>query len=366
MILTGMMGTIATQRLQGDGVPEPDGALQGALLRYGLRRFEASVQGLLANDGSANAASETWHLTSEHLPELLALAGGKTCAYQRHDHRDLFCAAPAPDDTSAIYTIDGRKAAPTSTDVCRRCALPDADYLCSHLTHPSVTSGLNPRAPWMERHVIGALCDLGKPEVDDPGNCRPGGHPCWRRVIQAGPRPVESISPLGLAESFDVLDALWRLVFGSKKRLLALNTATGSAALALGCANRAEFESRLSALADVISKLKVDRDILPADVDPKDFKSVDLMERALFHKLPAERHPDVGAALQTLRKVCQARNAIQHGTTQGGGFTAKLRELGIHDAPPDWPDAWERIRAQTANSLTAIRTQLRDWVDTNL
>lgn len=65
----------------------------------------------------------------------------------------------------------------------------------------------------------------------------------------------------------------------------------------------------------------------------------------------------------TLHRVNQVRNAIQHGITRGGGLTVKLRELGIHDAPPNWAGAWDSIRVQTANALTTIRGELRRWVD---
>jgi hypothetical protein len=43
--------------------------------------------------------------------------------------------------------------------------------------------------------------------------------------------------------------------------------------------------------------------------------------------------------------------------------TAKLRDLGIHDAPPNWTGAWDTVRVQTANALTALRQVLREWID---
>jgi hypothetical protein len=54
---------------------------------------------------------------------------------------------------------------------------------------------------------------------------------------------------------------------------------------------------------------------------------------------------------------------MQHGIGRGGGLTAALRELGIHDAPPNWGGAWDTIRVQAANALTILRNELRRWVD---
>lgn len=69
---------------------------------------------------------------------------------------------------------------------------------------------------------------------------------------------------------------------------------------------------------------------------------------------------DAGKVLMVIR---QARDAVQHSITDGGGLTAKLRQLAIHDAPPNWGGAWDSIRVQTANPLTMLRNELRSWVD---
>lgn len=85
---------------------------------------------------------------------------------------------------------------------------------------------------------------------------------CWVRHVVAEPATAEPVSPLDRAEQFDFLDAYWRLNLGMKLRLLDLTTATGVASLALPCGSRAESESRLSALADIIDKLNVDDALL--------------------------------------------------------------------------------------------------------
>jgi hypothetical protein len=60
--------------------------------------------------------------------------------------------------------------------------------------------------------------------VRDSHDCRAGGHNCWQRIVGPKEPAQELITPLGPAESFDMLDALWRLAFGSKRQLLVLTT----------------------------------------------------------------------------------------------------------------------------------------------
>lgn len=91
--------------------------------------------------------------------------------------------------------------------------------------------------------------------------------------------------------------------------------------------------------------------------------SLNRMDDCLHFKLPAEQHAAIDRAIRTLRTIRQARNAEQHGITEGGGLTAKLRDLGIHDAPPNWAGAWDAVRARTVEALTALRHELMAYVN---
>ncbi|REH25975.1 hypothetical protein BCF44_13514 [Kutzneria buriramensis] len=358
--LSGYAANLIKSRLV--DIADADQFLRGLLLRYGVRRLERHMHGLEIKDLEGEPQTDVWNLAASDASELLSLTNEKTCTYQRKSGRDLFCMAPSQHDGKAIYTIEGRRCSPTSRAVCRECTLPHTDYICSHLLHPEI--GSVAAGGLYQRQVVGALCDQGMSAVREIQQCRAGGHSCWQRLVELEQPAAESISPLGLAESFDVLDAIWRLAFGRNNRLLALSTATGSAALSLGCANRAEFETRLSALADIVDRLKIDSSLLPVGGSQNDNKgSLDKLEQCLLNKLPERHRPAVVDAIRTIRRIRQARNAIQHGITEGGGLTAKLRELGIDDAPPRWSEAWDSIRVQMANALTTIRVELRQWVD---
>lgn len=364
VVLEHLAATVILAQLRDNSVAAPDHRLNYALSQYGVRRMEAALQEVLDGSVTSEDAGGEWRLDSADAPELIGLATYKPCDYQRQQGRDLFCLSPTSSDPMATYSLAGQRAAPTSRAVCRDCGLPDGGHLCSHLLHPEV-AGLRAETGPFRRQLTGAQCDLGKSEIGQPDKCRPGGNSCWQYLVTIDPAPTKSVSALALAESFDVLDAAWRLAFGRNKRLLTLNVAASSASLALGCTSRVEFESRLSALADLISKLRVGDELLPEPPDGQQQSkgSLDRIRAVLFDRMPPEQHPSIEAAVIKLRKVVQARNAIAHGITGTDGLVPKLRELNIHDAPPNWSGGWDSIRAQTTDALTNIRGDLMRWID---
>jgi len=360
--LDGMIGEIIVVQQAKLGFGDPDAMIKKAMLRYGIQRFEPLVAELLASGNASGAVSPTWTLGREDMLILLQLATSKTCEYQARIRRDLFCTIPTANDGTAIAAISGRRAAPTSRPVCNDCDLPDTDYICSHLLHPA-TTGVSSFSSY-ERQVNQVLCDLGRPEATTYASCHLGGHACAQRLLELEPaRTTPQLSALGVPESFDVLDAHWRLAFGKRQRLVLLSTVRGPSTLSLGCTTRIEFESRLSALADVIDRLNIDDDLLPAELTNEQAKgSLNRLEASLRHQLPVDQHAAISRGIQTLRRIRQSRNAAQHGTAEGG-LTERLTVLGITNAPPDWAGAWDAIRSATVDALTEIRQELRRWID---
>lgn len=363
-----MLAENQIQALPGNDA-DPAATLQQLLIRHGAHRMEATVREHQAGDSRPDSNTDTWRLTHEDLDELfllLPLIYNKNCAYQQPSGRDLMCTATDSGDKTATQPWNGRLIAPTSRAICRACAVPESDVLCTNLLHPRVNGNYFADGS-MRRTVLSALCDLGQEDVRDVSGCRAGGHACWERHVVAEPAVAEPVSPLGLPELFDVLDAYWRLYFDKKLHLVDLTTVTAPASLTLPCSSRTEFESRLSALADIIDKLKVDDALLPAMTEDEKAEkikgSLDALQIALEGKLPAQHHGNIQKTVRSLRKIRQARNALQHGITRDGGLTAKLREIGIHDAPPNWSGAWNTIRIWTADALTLLRNELRRALD---
>jgi hypothetical protein len=153
----------------------------------------------------------------------------------------------------------------TSRPICITCSLPDASYLCSHLSHAAVSSRGAAITPM--RYAAAALCERARPEIDDPSRCRPGGHPCWERILEPEIESVEMpSSPLALHEAFGYLEAVWRLAFGSNHGLLRLTSMTDIAQLSQPCRTRSEFESMMSALAAVLKAMNIPEDLFPGGV----------------------------------------------------------------------------------------------------
>ncbi|GAB1817924.1 hypothetical protein [Herbidospora sp. RD11066] len=363
--LSGQGGFIAGNRLEQQGFSRDEAreALDRALIRYGTHRLELLVTEWLETGAEVNSG-HVWELTAEEVPQLLELLRDKKCGYQVRSQRDLFCTAASDHDETAVGTIDGRRAAPTSKPICENCGLPDTDYVCSHLMHTEVV-GIRTLPGLVGRQVIGALCDQGRDEVKQFGRCHAGGNECWQRLVEVEEPAIPAVSPLELAEAFDVLDAVWRLAFDKRKPLLSLSTVTTPAALSLGCATRAEFETRISDLADLIDRIKVDDTRLRPGTDKaNEIKgSLDALTNCLHHHLDTAQYPAVDKAIRTLRTIRQARNAVQHGITDGGGLTARLRDLGIHDAPPNWSGAWDVVRARAVGALTGLRHELMMYIN---
>ena len=233
--LTDMTGEILRRQLEALQLADADDLIKKAMLRYGIRRLEPIVQEIVSNDIIAEAIHPTWKLDEGDRALLLRLATSKTCEYQRSISRDLFCMISSINDTTAVTDIEGRKVSATSRSICFRCNLPDTDFLCSHLLH-AATTGTMPR---YGRRVSQALCDLDRAEVKQPWACHLGGHSCSQRILEIDIyRPTTpQLSALSIPESFDVLDAHWRLAFGRAERLLIPSTLTGPSSLVLNCSS---------------------------------------------------------------------------------------------------------------------------------
>ncbi|MEV6924016.1 hypothetical protein AB0M46_05810 [Dactylosporangium sp. NPDC051485] len=138
-----------------------------------------------------------------------------------------------------------------------------------------------------------------------------------------------------------------------------------TASLAVDCTDLEEFESRMSALADVIDQIWPSDALLPAEIDAeKAGRSLDRLTEVLLHRLPAGQHARVEDAVSALRRVRQVRNAIQHSRVRGG-LLAALRNLGVNDASPSWADTWNVVRAQTVEALKVLREELVQFSETS-
>lgn len=188
-----------------------------------------------------------------------------------------------------------------------------------------------------------------------------------RRVVEMLTLPAfEAIpaapSPLDLVAALDYLDTVWRLTH-DKAHLFNLHSAQATAQLAFDANTPAEFESRMSALGDVLRSCKTPKADVSAAGEPRAAKSkkdrdkqLTPLEQHLIDRLP-ESQGRIEAAVGTLSHVIDVRDGGQHSGARGKGAVA-LAALGVGYPPPSWPDAWNAISAKTIEALEAIREEL--------
>jgi hypothetical protein len=206
-----------------------------------------------------------------------------------------------------------------------------------------------------------ALCDLGRAEIQEaPDRCYAGGHGCWERLIDPADRPetLITLSPLTLPESFDFLDAAWRLALGKQHRLLRLPSARTSAELATPVSSRADFDAKLSAIADVMKSWSVPDELLPegrGDI-PGDQTLTRLEVVVTSLATGDEDRARVAEAIGTLRNVNAIRRAAQHAAA-AYELPPALARLGI-SYPPEWKEAWTILQWRMVWALSEIRDLL--------
>jgi hypothetical protein len=164
-------------------------------------------------------------------------------------------------------------------------------------------------------------------------------------------------SPLDLSEALGYLDVVWRLRFGSA--LLGRTKPAAAARLSLPCSGGDEFDSRLSALADVLGQLTVELPAAEAEAKKHKEKSLARMKRriGLDPELTGEARTRIDEAIDTLRRAVRIRVSGQHSGV-GGEVAESFASLGVRYPPGDLGDAWEEIRSRCATAVDAIRQEL--------
>jgi hypothetical protein len=341
-------------------LPNPD-LLQAAVLRFAVGQITQGLKDGRFLEPLTSNNTLTLPVVAADLPTIRQLLEEKTCTYQIHQGRDLFCSVATADDPTRRGQIGLQIMAPTSRVLCRICKLPDTDYVCSHLMHPEVV-GKAHRGILQFRELHHALCDLEKPDIRNPAACRAGGNACWERLVAQEPdRAVLSLSPLTLPEAFDYLDVCWRLAFGKKQSLVRLNNATGVAMLSLPCATRDELIARLSALVDVLNSLHIPNERLPAPskVQPG---TLNCLQACLKEWLDEAEYLGCERAITVLRAVNDLRVSFQHSATVRDLPTV-CAQLSLSWPLPAPSETWARVRVTVTEALGVIREAIRRYAE---
>jgi hypothetical protein len=116
--------------------------------------------------------------------------------------------------------------------------------------------------------------------------------------------------------------------------------------LSLPCANLEGFRSRVVALADVMKRIRIPDNRLPAK-ELKDLKGnpLTMLRRALEIELGKRGRESIPAvdAVRMMQNANDVRSALEHGG-MGQKLTTALAKLGIEYPVPDYERAWNTIR----------------------
>lgn len=359
--LTGTASAMLAMRLGGSHHDADITAkIDMALVAFGAIKTEnEAISGTL--DSLADSAVHEVIITSndDELESLVDLIRTKECSYQVESEGDLFCSAASQVDEQVVGTIGLRRIAPTTGPVCIGCNMPDARLVCSHLAHPAVWSegGMGSGAI-PPRTIQQAACERNQPEIADPGGCRPGGNPCWSRVIETGVHVASQSPPRSLADALDFLDSAWQLRYGAG--ILNIKSVADVVGLASACSSREDFKSRVSELDDLIKNFVIADAALPAETTIPADQTLNRLE-AIFGAPPLS---DTVApeAIKVLRTVSRIRVGYQH-TDAAAKLQEHFRALGIENAALDWPTTWDTVRSVTADALILLARALRSKND---
>ncbi|MWA06921.1 hypothetical protein F8568_042595 [Actinomadura sp. LD22] len=172
------------------------------------------------------------------------------------------------------------------------------------------------------------------------------------RVLTPAPIPVAAppSEPLDLPLAIGYLDTTWKVKTG--RRLFMGLQADSCARLAQPCASQEEFNSAMSALADVLACV-----VPPSTQTPPKFGALAALKKGLPQGLPVEAQERIKGAIELLLTLNHIRHGQQHGDAKQKAATAH-RAPGIPYPPYDWADTWAQVVAVTRGALDSIREEM--------
>ena len=166
-------------------------------------------------------------------------------------------------------------------------------------------------------------------------------------------QPAVAPDPMALPEAFDHLDLAWRLI--KSNRLIDSTQVVRGASLMQAVTTAEQFESRCSAVKDILDRMNVPApDLLPANA--AGWKSL----RRLQHHISAldrERAATVVAAVKVLQNIALLRDAQQHGGMGERAASARTA-LGLSRFTGTWAQDWATVQVKAIEALRILREVL--------
>ena len=161
---------------------------------------------------------------------------------------------------------------------------------------------------------------------------------------------AEYLPPLALPEAFDHLGLAWRIA--TDQRLFRIPRAAVPAKLTQPAGSQEEFESRCSALCDMLKSFDF----------PAEGGSLNNMKARLSDLLGEEASGRARAGVDTLRQIFALRAGQQHHGADVRAQRARTA-LGLAQFGTDWAGAWDHLRATVVQALTIIREEISPLTD---
>ena len=172
-------------------------------------------------------------------------------------------------------------------------------------------------------------------------------------ALVAPPEPPfapPSSGPLDIPYAVGYLDAVWKSRTNSH---LFVNLDPASVArLTLTCEDEEEFNSFMSALADVLGQMAK-----PGTADPPQRGALEQVRDWLVPQLDADAGDRVATAFGRLLRLRHIRVGTQHADARHKAVGA-FREIGLPFPPPSWDYAWTHIAVMARGALDALREEV--------
>jgi hypothetical protein len=160
-------------------------------------------------------------------------------------------------------------------------------------------------------------------------------------------------SPFTIPDMLSYLDAIWSRHLG--KPLFDRIDPGRAASLLYEAGTPDEFDSRCSALADVLAQIEVPPD---PGLERKGVRPVVLLGRWFARQqLPEGVADRLQHATAVLSKIVNIRVGGQHSESRRKAVAA-FQDFGLDYPPTDWMSTWAVLRQSAVNALDAIRQQV--------
>ncbi len=173
------------------------------------------------------------------------------------------------------------------------------------------------------------------------------------------PPPAEAVpSPLELPAALDYLDAIWRRHVEPEIGLFTFPSAERAAKLSYPVGTPEEFDSRLSALGEILRSSKhAAKTVAGRRLNTPSFdEPLAPLKDYLVERVP-ESEAQVRDAITMLEHVVAIRDAAQHTEASHRGVRGLLA-LGLDHPVPDHAHAWMVVQNRTVRALETLREAL--------